>query len=401
MTRLITYLPTPGGLTGAPRRLLTLAGALRSQGFEVCIAADADSELLMEANRRGFETRAVSPVGVLALRGGALFGGGVMFRLRTGWSLLRQNIRFWSAVKSFNADVVWIRASKGIAFAGLGKLLASRPLIWDVDYELPSKGLVRWLHRFGLWTAAAVVFQYRSAPVGVFGGELSQRYVEKFHSIIPGIDLDSVRPYRERRRSREIEPGRPFTILQVGTICDRKNQLLVLEALDKLKARDIPERPEVRVRFVGGFSDQEYEKRVRASIADMGLGDSVELLGWRDDVHALMAEADLLVMPSRDEGVPNTVQEAMYIGLPAIVGDAGGMPEVVDHGVTGWVLPVDDPGMWAGQIECCLRREDRCVGVGNAAAIYAEQHFGTENWGAQYAHIISSVAPRSTLVFKD
>lgn len=74
MLQLLAYMTTPGGLTGAPRRLLTLASVLKREGIEVCIASQSGSELLEAAEMEGRETAAVDVVGVLALRQRALFG---------------------------------------------------------------------------------------------------------------------------------------------------------------------------------------------------------------------------------------------------------------------------------------------------------------------------------------
>ncbi|NOG31688.1 glycosyltransferase family 4 protein [Halomonas sp. TBZ9] len=384
--KVLLYLPTPGGLTGAPRRLLNLAKVLREHGFGVCIACDAESELSLAAKELAFEVQEISPIGVLKRRGSALFGGGLFFRLLTAFSLLLQNLVFCWRVRSSHADVVWIRASKGIAFAGFGAMLSRRPLIWDVDYELPSQGLVRWLHRFGLWASKAVVFQYRAAPDGIFGQKLAHHYRYKFHSIIPGINLLALAsPYKMRKKRCKSEDDN-FVILQVGTVCDRKNQMFLLDALKQLPFEDLSRK--VRVLLAGGLSDQAYVEQVKSSIQETGLGSVVELCGWRTDVHALMAEADLLVMPSKDEGVPNTVQEAMYLGLPVLVSDNGGMPEIVVDGETGWVLPLNSSCNWAKQIRYCMERPQSCTKIGVAASTYAEKYFSTRSWGHAYSQII-------------
>ena len=387
--KVFSYIPTPGGLTGAPRRLLTLAAVLHKAGIEMCIATQRDSDLFRAAEKQGLETAAVEPVGVLGQRHGALFGGNIVFRLKTVFSLAVQNVGIARSIRKQGADVVWIRSSKGIAFAGLGALLSRRPLVWDVDYELPSRGVVRWLHRLGLWMSKAVVFQYAAAPTEIFGEALASRYSEKYHAIIPGIDLAKLEKHRLARAKREKEDDQPFVILQVGTVCDRKNQALMIEALERLQQN--ASVGQIRLQVAGGVFEEEYAEQLRRRIAENGLEGTVQWLGWRDDIHDLMVKADLLVMPSKDEGVPNTVQEAMYIGLPVVVSEGGGMPEAVTDGETGWVVSVDEPGVWADRIGGAARDPDRCRELGAAASQYATAHFGTENWGAEYAGVIRSV----------
>lgn len=388
--KLFMYMPTPGGLTGAPKRALTLAKALRSQGVEVCIGSERNSELLTEARTAGLETIEIEPVGVLALRQGQLFGGGTLFRGRIFLALMIQNLRLFWALRRTQADAVWVRASKGIAFLGAGALLSQTPLAWDIGYEPESKGLVRKLHRFGLWAANAVVFQYHAAGEQVFGRELTQKYRGKFWTIIPGIDLKLLESiaHNRPRHGHESRPRR-FTITQVGTVCDRKNQLQIVDILMRLDPATVKER--LLVRFVGEVSDKAYFERLDAYIADAGLGDVVEFLGWRDDVHQLIACSDLLVMPSKDEGVPNAVQESMYLGIPVIASPVGGMAEIIDHDETGWIIPLDDTETWDETIQECIEIKKDLKDVGRKASLLASQRFGVERWSRDYARILESI----------
>lgn len=388
--KLFAYMPTPGGLTGAPRRLLTLASVLREQGIEICIATQRDSDLFRAAAEQGLDTVEVEPAGVLRLRHGALFGGNAVFRLKALFSLLVQNLGIAREIGTSGADVVWIRNSKGIAFAGLSALLSGRPLVWDVDYELPSRGVVRWLHRLGLWAAERVVFQYSAAPDAIFGSDLGPRYRYKFQTIIPGVDLPSLEPFLAKRMARERRESDPFVILQVGTICFRKNQQLLVDAVGRVRQAR-PDAP-IRVQLAGGVFEEAYAEALNDKIDAARLSEDVEFLGWRSDIHELMAEADVLAMPSRDEGVPNTVQEAMGIGLPVLVSEAGGMPEIVTEGETGWILGMDSPESWADRIGWCLENRKQLDEVGQNAAVYALERFGAGQWGREYCRVIVAVS---------
>lgn len=389
MTKLIALMPTPGGLTGAPRRLLTLASVLKGQGHEVCIAAPSGSELFNAAVKAGHETAAVDAVGVLSLRHRVLFGDGLWFRVRVMAGILRLNWRLRCCIQKRKADVVWIRGSKGIAFGVLGTIASGRPMIWDVDYELPSRGMVRWLHLLGLWAASAVVFQHAAAPDAIFGQKLALRHRHKFDAIIPGVDLQALEPFAEKRKSRTNSNDEPFVILQVGTICDRKNQVLLISALGEL-VRSFPAHNYCLL-LAGDVFDEVYAEELRRLVRILGLESVVHFLGWRTDVHELMTRADLLAMPSKDEGVPNTVQEAMAIGLPVVVSAAGGMTEILTNGETGWVLNVDDPTGWAKQVKWCHDHRDDCEAIGQRASVYAFEWFGTEHWGTEYARVIESL----------
>jgi glycosyltransferase involved in cell wall biosynthesis len=381
---IILYMATPGCLTGAPRRLITLAELLSELGLGVCVASESGQELLEVAQMRGLQIAPVDAPEILKLRRGALFGGGVLFRVRVVLALLRQNWHFLKMVRKRKVDVVWVRGSKGIAFAGLGALMSGQSLVWDVDYELPSRGLIRWLHRFGLWASQAVVFQYAAASEEIFGKKLAHRYRHKSHFLIPGVDLNRLEPHAKARRAHYPSRGHDlFSILQVGTICDRKNQRLTIDALRIAVDRGLGNKWKLFLAY-----DEIQDVRIREYVRESRLGANVEFLGWRDDISALMEGADLLLMPSKDEGVPNAVQEAMFIGVPVIASKAGGIPEIVDDGRTGWLLALDDPAAWAARIVWSKNYPDKREKVGLAASEFARRNFGTERWGKLYSDIV-------------
>lgn len=93
---------------------------------------------------------------------------------------------------------------------------------------------------------------------------------------------------------------------------------------------------------------------VESGIARRGLGDCVRLLGRRDDVPRILKSADVFVLPSRTEGLPNAILEAMAGGVPVIATDVPGSRDLVTDGVTGLLTPVDDAHRLAVGIEKLL-----------------------------------------------
>lgn len=376
---------TPRGLTGGPRRLLTLASAAKEMGIDIIIASEADSDLILKAQALGLSTAPMKTVGVLGLRGGRLLKGSFLFRAKVAVAILRNNLVVAGMIHQQRADAVWIRGSKGFAFAGFGTIFSRRPVIWDVDGEPRTSGVAGALLSVALRLSHATVVQYQSAMENIFHLSVQMDSQHRVRSILPGIDLTALTAHRNERLKVNGLRTR-FKIIQVGSICDNKNQIFTIDAISKLQNIE-----SVELWFLGGTLDRPSQALLQAKIGEYGLGACVVFAGWRDDIHSLMAGADLLLMPSKDEGVPNTIQEAMAIGLPVIVSNAGGMPEIVKHGKTGWVLQVDDSESWARQIDTCRHEPELCRAVGEAAAAYAEEHFGTASWCREYADVIKSV----------
>jgi len=95
----------------------------------------------------------------------------------------------------------------------------------------------------------------------------------------------------------------------------------------------------VRFVFVG---DGPMEDELRERVARLGIADNVEFLGHRDDIPELLATGAMAVRASLSEGLPLVALEAMAAGLPVIATDVGGTREVVDDGVTGYLLQPND-----------------------------------------------------------
>lgn len=107
----------------------------------------------------------------------------------------------------------------------------------------------------------------------------------------------------------------------------------------------------------GSREDDSYERRLR-SLAESRAPGRVQFLGFRDDASALLALADVCVLPSRREGLPMVALEAQAAGCPLIAAAVGGVPEVVEHDVTGWLFAPGDVPALAAALERLLDDEE-------------------------------------------
>ena len=96
----------------------------------------------------------------------------------------------------------------------------------------------------------------------------------------------------------------------------------------------------------------------------------------RESVGDYLGACDLLVLPSRSEGLPHAVLEAMAFGLPVVASAVGGVPEVVQDGVTGLLVTPEDPRALAGGLERLLSDSELCARYGAAgrAAFERREH---------------------------
>lgn len=153
------------------------------------------------------------------------------------------------------------------------------------------------------------------------------------HVIPNGVDTEVFQPSRTSEAR-----GERFRILFVGRLHELKNIHMVLRSAARLEADGIA----VSIDLVG---DGPERPALEALAAELGLAPRVTWHGWRpkDEVAALYRRASCLVNPSRYEGMPNTVLEAMASGLPVVASDVGGNNDLVRSSETGFLFPLADP----------------------------------------------------------
>ena len=140
------------------------------------------------------------------------------------------------------------------------------------------------------------------------------------------------------RRNLEI-PGREFVILMIARLSQQKRHDLVLEAMALLVERTRA----ARLLLVGDRGSTRLYNELCERIRALGLRDRVVWLPFQPDVRPLEAAADALVLYSENEALGTCVLEAMAMQLPVVVADSGGLPELVEDGVTGTIVPPGQP----------------------------------------------------------
>lgn len=165
-------------------------------------------------------------------------------------------------------------------------------------------------------------------------------------------------PQASVRQALGLEPHRPV----VGTVACLKPQKA---PLDFLKACSLIHQQVPTAQFVL-VGDGVLRPQVEQLRRRLGLEHALHLLGWRDDVPDLLAAMDLFVLASRWEGFPIVCLEAMAAGLPVVATTAGGIPELITDGRTGWLVPVAQPGRLAQAAVQLLQNPDLRRQMGEA-----------------------------------
>ena len=175
---------------------------------------------------------------------------------------------------------------------------------------------------------------------------------EKISTIYNGVDPTMFNP-ADRQYVRESLgfPPYSFVIGTVARLIPAKGVDLFIEALALVKKNN----PSIKGVIVG---DGPEALKLQTLARSLGIAGGIRFLGYRNDVPKLLSAFDLFVLSSRQEGFGISVLEAQYSGLPVIASAAGGIPEIVRHGVDGLLFPAGDYSALADRISFLLEKPD-------------------------------------------
>lgn len=200
--------------------------------------------------------------------------------------------------------------------------------------------------------------------------------MSKLHLIPGGVDVEAIAHAVPLDRKDAGVPEDEPIFIWVGRLDPVKGFEEMIEGFALAAA----ERP-CRLWLVG---EGPYRAAVEALVRKFKLTHRIQLLGNRDDVPRLLRTANVFLLPSRTEGRPNALLEAMAAGLPPITTDIAGCREVVDAEKTGLLVPVRHPQEIAKAIIRLIKNKDLARRIGRAAGEAAAQHFSHIDQFRQY-----------------
>lgn len=199
-----------------------------------------------------------------------------------------------------------------------------------------------------------------------------------------GADLDAVEPPTVPTLEG------PLRLLFVGRLVSQKGLDVLFRALASLKDHT---NWTLTIAGEGPLKDE-----LARAAQGLHLTDKITFRGWleRDHLPAVYRDADVFVLPSRDEGMPNAMLEAMAAGLPVIGSRVAGIDEVVIDTETGLLVPADDAGALADALKTVIDDRDKTFALGQAARKRVEDHYSWEKAADAYAGLLAEYAGLDT-----
>ena len=298
------------------------------------------------------------PVFVLGKRPG--FDPVALFRL--AWLLRRERIHIlhchlWTA--SF-----WGR---------LATWLRKVPLVVITEHNLDT-----WRNRARLMSDRFLARRtdcmiFVSAKVRTFYQNYLDLPKEKYRLIYNGVDITGLDGNRDGNETREKLgiPVKRRVIGVVGRLENRKGHRFFMDSVRSLAVRES--------RALGLIVGEGKARGDLESYRDaLGLHDQIQFLGFCPDLGEALSVMDIFVMPSRMEGFPLAILEAMAAGKPVVATSVGGNDEAVQHGVTGLIVPYDDVQAMVQAILTLLQDDELRVKMGEAGQKRVREQFSLE-----------------------
>lgn len=195
---------------------------------------------------------------------------------------------------------------------------------------------------------------------------------EQVPMIYNGADLGKCCPKEDYSLSK------PARLLHIGRFNEQKNHKGLLEAF----AQIVKTFPDCCLQLIG---DGDLEEETKNEVKSLGLQEKVLFLGNQTNVHPFLQAADLFLLPSKFEGMPMTIIEAMGTGLPIVASAVGGVPDMLEDGVSGILVPCD-PDAVAQAVLQLLEQKDLRENLGTHA-LENSRRFSAEYMAQCYCDI--------------
>ena len=287
--------------------------------------------------------------------------------------IVRQLTRYF---RQHNTDIIDARQGYTVLFGVLAGHLAKVPVIVATEY-----GPEFWQPPFWYW-AGQFAFTMTDALISDSQCRIDtyQRWLLRHHRravVIPnGIFPPTTKCTREEMRRKFGLPVNPEVrvIGQISRLLPLKGHRVLIDAARRV----IEQEPNTAFLICGYLNSSGYVDKLRRQAADLGIADRVRIVSYPGPVGDVWAAIDIHAHASLYDSAPIAIHESMALGLPAVLTRVGGIPDMVQHGVTALVVPPDDPEAFATALLRLLRDPDFAHRLGAAARGRHESNYRAE-----------------------
>ena len=348
------HLNTATSWGGGERQTLLLVEGLRREGHQATIACPPASPLAQKARSSGI------PLDEIPLRG-ELDLSSVRQLRRLIQHVDPQILQLHTA----HAHTIGLLANFGLRRAP--SVIVQRRVAFSI-YRSGTPLLTRLKYRHGVDRYVAI--SNRIAEVLQQDGIDPQR-IRVVHSGVTALP-DPVRSVKELRDQLQLTDSAPL-LGSVGVLSENKGHRYLIEAMALLRSR----QPAAHLVLIGA-GDEAEANSIDEVANKYGIADCIHRVGFQEDVSSWFAALDLYIHPTLEEGLGTSILDALTATRAVIASAVGGIPEVIEEGVTGRLIAPADPARLAQVIDQLLDDPTTAETLATAGKQRVEQHFSAE-----------------------
>ncbi|MBN1909748.1 MAG: glycosyltransferase family 4 protein [Pirellulales bacterium] len=354
----------PHVLYGQQRTMLSIVERLPQERMQPLVGVTGSGSFVDAVDQLGVDIMRFDYPSLLAAYGGAIYRYRGSRRARMAWQFAQYVLRARRQLREKRISAVFCNDLRGLLTVGLAARSLSIPvMIWD-KLDRPHG----WLDLLELPLANKTVL-ISEAVKKKFPRWQLQTYRRRLQTISNGVDLAKFDASHAIRRELGLRDG-DLVVTIVGTITERKGHDRIFDVLPEFVARV----PNAVLLIIGSVSRSGEDLEYFNNLPNRD-HPNAWFLGVRDDIPEIMHSTDVLVVPSRHEGMGRVVLEAMACRKPVVGARAGGIQEVVLHEKTGLLFDGHDrKGLLDSLVRLCespVLRES----MGQAGRARVEQSF--------------------------
>lgn len=199
-----------------------------------------------------------------------------------------------------------------------------------------------------------------------------------------GVDIGEIEALEQTSSEIEVLKRDGYTV--VGYI----GRLVAGKAIDVLIA-SISRLPEAKIKLLV-IGEGEEDSALEALVESLGLSEKIQFLGFRPDRLAFLKGFDIFVLPSRSEGIPRCVMEAMAAEVPVIASDIPGCRTLINGTSTGLLFKMDDEEALASRIQELLENKPLRSQLAKQAKCYLKEHYSSERMALEYETLFKAMS---------
>lgn len=290
--------------------------------------------------------------------------------------------------KAREYDLIYANTQKALVVGALASFFSRRPLVYHLHDILSTEHFSQTNLRIAINLAnrfASLVIANSQASKTAFvqaGGRANLIEV-----VYNGFDLKNYQNDESdiNKLQQQLGLEGKFVVGHFSRLAPWKGQHILIDALAQCPQ-------EVTAILVGDalFGEQDYVQKLHQQVAELGLENRVKFLGFRSDIPQLMAACDLVAHTSTSpEPFGRVIVEAMLCGKPVVAAKAGGVMELVEHGLNGFLVTPGEPEELAQVIITCLQETEITATIANNARTTASRRFDVAIINQQIAQLLS------------